>query len=143
MTARKEAIGKTIRTARERLNLTREDLAARVGLDIDSIKKIELGLRVNQWLRVADFAEALQISPNELFGYPNAFLDNISTALQPILIAYGASSKEAEKIGRELVNSVIVASSVGGDASNATKFRIAGEVVASQVRSTANKKNLP
>lgn len=130
----KKQVGNTIRSARERAKLSREELAERVGLDLESIKKIERGERVTQWLRVADFADALEISPNEILGYPIASAESLGMALRPILAAYGANPEDADSIARILLEAVAVAQSSQGDEPQELRYRLAGQLAAAQSR---------
>lgn len=134
MPADKKQVGNTIRAARERANLSREALAEKVGLDLESIKKIERGERVTQWLRVADFADALSISPNEILGYPIASAESLGMALKPILAAFGANPDDADNIARILLEAVAVAQSSPGDEPQELRYRLAGQLAAAQSR---------
>lgn len=63
-------IGKNILSARKRLGLTQEELAARVGYKTKSaINKIELGIRDLPQKKIAAFAEALGMTPGQLMGW--------------------------------------------------------------------------
>ena len=63
-------IGKNILSARKRLGLTQEELAARVGYKTKSaINKIELGIRDLPQKKIAAFAEALDMTPGQLMGW--------------------------------------------------------------------------
>lgn len=127
-------IGAAVRDARERLGLTRDALAMRVGVDAETIKKIESGERVKQWTRVADMAEALNTSPNELLGFPVASPEALGTALRPILAAFGHNPEDAESIARILLEAVEAAQSAPGDEPEGVRYRIAGQLAASRSR---------
>ena len=63
-------IGKNILSARKRLGITQEELAARVGYKTKSaINKIELGVRDLPQKKIAAFAEALDMTPGQLMGW--------------------------------------------------------------------------
>ena len=63
-------IGKNILSARKRLGLTQEELAARVGYKTKSaINQIELGIRDLPQKKIAAFAEALGMTPGQLMGW--------------------------------------------------------------------------
>lgn len=63
-------IGKNILSARKRLGLTQEELAARVGYKTKSaINKIELGVRDLPQKKIAAFADALGMTPGQLMGW--------------------------------------------------------------------------
>lgn len=69
----KNVIGKRIREARYRLDLTQAELAARLqvssmNISRGGIAKIEAGLRQVTDLEVEKFAEVLNVSPNWLFS---------------------------------------------------------------------------
>lgn len=127
-------IGAAVRNARDRLGMSREALAARANVDAETIKKIESGERVKQWTRVAEIAEALQTSPNELLGFPVASPNTLGMALRPILAAYGHNPEDAESIARILLEAVEAAQSAPGDEPAEVRYRIAGQIAVSRSR---------
>lgn len=127
-------VGQLIRDAREARGMTRADLGEKVGLDEESIKKIETGERVKQWLHVANFAAALGISPNEILGYPIASVTALTEALRPILSAFGANPEDAESIARILLEAVSDVQSLPGDEPAELRYRIAGQLAAARFR---------
>lgn len=127
-------IGANVRRRREQLGLTRPELAERLGVDVQTVQKVESGDRVKQWHRVADFAAALGSSPNELLGFPIASPDALGMALRPILAAFGAAPDDADSIARILLEAVEAAQSSPGDAPEEVRFRVAGQILAAQSR---------
>ena len=68
-----EGIGKKIRTARERLHMTQDELAKLTGYTTRSaINKIELGYRDIPRKKLDLFASALDIPVDYLLGYENS-----------------------------------------------------------------------
>lgn len=127
-------IGAAVREARERLGLSRSDLGNRIGLDQETIKKIESGERVKQWLRVAQLAEALHVTPNALLGFPVLQPAALESALRPILVAFGQDPQDADSIARILLEAVEDAQSLDGDEPEPTRFRHAGAIAAARFR---------
>lgn len=66
-------VGRNILEARKRAGLTQEELAARVGYKTKSaINKIELGVRDLPQKKIAQFADALGVTPGQLMGWEDA-----------------------------------------------------------------------
>jgi len=63
-------VGKNIAEARKQAGLTQEELAAKVGYKTKSaINKIELGVRDLPQKKIAQFAQALGVTPGHLMGW--------------------------------------------------------------------------
>lgn len=73
------ALGAVIRARRQRLNMTQEALAKRVGISMDFLKAIERGDRGMSLSTFISFLQALDLSPNDM--------------LQPILHAPAPKQK--------------------------------------------------
>ena len=134
MDINEDTIGSNIRRLRGRAKLTRAQLAQRVGLDEQSIKKFENGENVKQWLRVAQLAEALQASPNELLGFSALSSEALESALKPILAAYGANPDDADSIARILLEAVEVAQASPDEGPVPLRYKMAGQLAAARSR---------
>lgn len=66
MSIDEKAVGARIKERREKAALTRKELGARVGLSWQSIRNIEDGRNIVQWRKLAEFAETLGATPNEI-----------------------------------------------------------------------------
>lgn len=63
-------VGRNIAAARKQAGLTQEELAQRVGYKTKSaINKIELGVRDLPQKKIAQFAQALGVTPGHLMGW--------------------------------------------------------------------------
>lgn len=129
-----KSVGSAVRRARERHQWTRENLGERVGLSVEAIKKIESGERVEKWLQVANFAEALQTSPNDLLGFPVASAESLGMALRPILSQFGYNPETADSIASILLEAVEAAQSLPDDGPEELRFRLAAQLAASRFR---------
>lgn len=129
-----KAIGKAVKAARTRRGWTQQRLADEVGKSLDSVKRIEAGDRVEQWVVCAHFASTLGVSPSELLGFPVASPDSLGMALQPILAAYGANPDDAESIARILLEAVEAAQSLPNDGPAELRYKIAGQIAAARSR---------
>lgn len=127
-------IGQAVKAARERLGLSQTALASELGVDQDTIKKVESGLRVKQWLWLAKVAKVLDAPPNELLGFPVASPRSLGMALQPILAAYGANPEDADNIARILLEAVEAAQSLKDDGPEELRYKMAGQLVAARSR---------
>ena len=76
-----EEFGRKVRTRREELNISLDELADRINGDKSALSLIENGERVPRLDRVLKIADALQTTPAKLC--PNRFLDNESANLLP------------------------------------------------------------
>lgn len=59
-------LGKNLRAARKKLNLTQEQVAERSGVQAGEVSRIERGLRDPQVSTVEKLAAAVQVSPGRL-----------------------------------------------------------------------------
>ena len=85
-------IGERIRTYREALKMSQEDLGKLVGLSKNSIYLYEKGERIPQSDNLLKIATALQITPDMLFGTPTANVSHVKMLEIPLLdIATAAS----------------------------------------------------
>ncbi len=129
-----EYVGEMVRTVRERLGLSRIELADRLTVSEETVKKMETGERVKQWLKLAEVAEALETTPNELLGFPVVDPESLGSALQPILKAFGHDPEDAESIARILLEAVEDGQSLQGSEPAALRYRHAGEIAAARFR---------
>lgn len=129
-----EQIGKAVRAARLRAGISQTELAKRIGMSIDTVKRIEYGERVHQWKMVSSVANAIGCSPNELLGFPVASHESLGMALQPILAAYGANPDDADSIARILLEAVEAAQSLKDDGPEALRYKMAGQLAAARSR---------
>jgi transcriptional regulator with XRE-family HTH domain len=79
------------------------DIAALIGIDLDSLNKIRAGKSNKQYAKLARMAEILRRSPNHLLGFDNGEREVISGALEGAFEGLGHPQPEA----RELVAIVL------------------------------------
>jgi transcriptional regulator with XRE-family HTH domain len=132
MDENKKAIGARVRAARDRLELTRPQLAQKLDLDHETIKKYETGERVTQWVQLAKVAEALKTSPNELLGFPEVDPASLAEALKPILFHYDIPIGIADNIAGYLVRVIKLAQSVPEAGPPDLRYRLAAQLAISQ-----------
>ncbi len=101
-----EKIGENVKAARQRLGMTQDALANKIGVTPDAVRKVEAGKRAASWLSVAKFADALQSCPNHLLGFDLVPPEGLIEALKPILAAYGQPSEDADSIARILLEAI-------------------------------------
>lgn len=65
----KKLIGTIIKNKRETLNLTQEELSARVNIDQSNLSNIENGKSYPSFPKLCSFIEVLDIEPNELLAF--------------------------------------------------------------------------
>ncbi len=61
-------LGEQIRTRRKELKWTQEELAARLGLEVNTVSRMECGARTPSLDRLGQIAEVLQVSAASLLG---------------------------------------------------------------------------
>lgn len=134
MPATKIEIGLAVKRACENRGMSQSALASALGVDPDTIKKIESGKRVTQWEWCGRVAEALGVTPNELLGFPIVSPDNLASALRPILANFGYPPDDADSIARILLGAVSVAQSLPDDGPAELRYKIAGQSAVVQFR---------
>lgn len=90
-------IGMRIKSRREELRMTQEELAARVGYKSKSaIQKIEKGVNELRQEKIADFARALATTPLYLMGWVDEKAPELSLEELNILLAYREAGDETK-----------------------------------------------
>ena len=69
MSSGNKVFGKQIKELRERKKYTQEKLAEKVGLDLQTISRIETGYYFTSYENLEKFAEALEVPICELFNF--------------------------------------------------------------------------
>lgn len=67
----KKLLGLIIKNKREAMNLTQEELSARINLDQSNLSNIENGKSFPSFPKFCSFIEALDVEPNELLAFLN------------------------------------------------------------------------
>src|SRR5688572_11726469 len=80
-------MGKRIRGARKRLNITQSDLGARLGIAQEMVSRYETGSRELSAVEIQNFAKALGVSVAFLYGEATepSELEAIANAMLPTL----------------------------------------------------------
>ena len=97
-------IGARIKSRREELGLTQEELADRVGYKSKSaIQKIERGVNELRQEKIETFAKALETTPAYIMSWTNEKAPELTLEELNILLAY----REAEDMKKDIIADIL------------------------------------
>lgn len=86
-------LGARIRARRQALSWTQEELAVRLGVEVNTISRMECGIRTPSLERLAQIADALQVSAAALLGDASPSSRDQTDVLLKILDELSASER--------------------------------------------------
>lgn len=100
-------IGKNIKSRREELGLTQDDLAQKLGYrSRSSIQKIEKGVTDIPQSKIKSFAEALQTTPEYLMGWTSSHRESLTgnNEATELLNGYFQLNEDSKRLIREMTS---------------------------------------
>jgi transcriptional regulator with XRE-family HTH domain len=99
-------LGLVIRMQREKLRMSQTALGNAIGVTFQQIQKYESGKNAVASTRIPDLCEALQITPNDLFGV-NSKMDGELWKLRPEAIKIALKLDDASPAMRQAVYAML------------------------------------
>ena len=130
-----EEIGQLIKARRAELGWTQEALAERLGRSLSMIKQMESGAKVKSWPAMAEVAEAIGLTPNDLLGVRERRMptpDLLAVGLAELLEPHGVGADAVRDIAESLLVSLEAASELGGVEPDHQVYRAAARSLAKQ-----------
>ena len=103
-------IGSVIRMRRLKLGLTQADLGNALGVTFQQIQKYENGTNAVASTRISDLCQALEITPNDLFGVSSE-MDGDVSKLSSWTMRVALKLEDASPAMRQAVDAVLNAGS--------------------------------
>lgn len=102
--ARARDIGARVSGFRKRAKITAPQLASLLGVQKDAINRIQSGRNLSQWLKLADLATILNVTPNDLLGF-NSIADReiVRAALEASYQALGLNEEEVRILAESIL----------------------------------------
>jgi transcriptional regulator with XRE-family HTH domain len=94
-----DLVGKRLRQARKTQGLTVEQLAQRLQLSAQAVKKWESGAATVQFAKLGRLARILNTTPDALLGFPSSVpIERLRPVLKSLFVVLNIPRDEAEKI---------------------------------------------
>lgn len=97
-------IGVRVSKFRKAAKITAPHLASLLGVQKDAVNRIQSGRNLSQWLKLADLATLLKVTPNDLLGF-NSVTDRevVRAALEASYQALGLNEDEVRILAESIL----------------------------------------